>query len=80
MLETREVYAAIARLSPDYRDVLAAVDVAGLSYAEAAKMLDVPQGTIMSRLYRARQQVARLIEGSVASRTGRCRGRARRRA
>ena len=65
-VETREVYAAIARLSPDYRDVIAAVDVAGLSYAEAAKMLDVPQGTIMSRLYRARQQIARLIEGSPA--------------
>jgi RNA polymerase sigma-70 factor (ECF subfamily) len=64
VLEAREVYAAIARLAPDHRDVIAAVDVAGLSYAEAAKLLDVPQGTIMSRLYRARQQIARQLEGS----------------
>jgi RNA polymerase sigma-70 factor, ECF subfamily len=63
-LEAREVYAAIARLPDDYRDVITAVDVAGLSYAEAAKMLDVPQGTIMSRLYRARQQIARQLEGT----------------
>jgi RNA polymerase sigma-70 factor (ECF subfamily) len=63
-LEAREVYAAIARLQPDYRDVVAAVDVAGLSYAEAAELLEVPQGTIMSRLYRARQQIARQLEGS----------------
>jgi RNA polymerase sigma-70 factor (ECF subfamily) len=58
-LETREVFAAIAALSPDFRDVLVAVDVAGLSYDEAARALRIPKGTVMSRLYRARQQVAR---------------------
>jgi RNA polymerase sigma-70 factor, ECF subfamily len=64
VLEAREVYAAIARLSPDYRDVVAAVDVAGLSYAEAAKSLGIPQGTVMSRLYRGRQQIVRQLEAS----------------
>lgn len=58
VLAAREVFAAIAALPGDYRDAVAAVDVAGLSYAEAADALKVPQGTIMSRLYRGRARVA----------------------
>jgi RNA polymerase sigma-70 factor, ECF subfamily len=54
----REVYRAIASLPDVYRDVLAAIDLGGLSYAEAADVLDVPPGTVMSRLYRARAQLA----------------------
>ena len=60
-LEAKEVYEAVAMLPDEFRDVVAAVDVAGLSYAEAAKALRVPQGTVMSRLYRGRQQVARRL-------------------
>jgi RNA polymerase sigma-70 factor, ECF subfamily len=63
-LEAREVYRAISELSSDYRDVLAAVDVAGLSYEETAKALGIPAGTVMSRLYRARRQVVRALEGA----------------
>jgi RNA polymerase sigma-70 factor (ECF subfamily) len=63
-LEAAELYAAIASLPTDYRDVLVAVDVSGLSYKEAARALDVPQGTVMSRLYRARQQLAQGLEGA----------------
>jgi RNA polymerase sigma-70 factor, ECF subfamily len=62
-LEAREVYAAVAALPDDFRDVVAAVDVAGLSYEEAAQALGIPQGTVMSRLYRGRQQVARRLGG-----------------
>ena len=62
-LEAREVYAAVAALPADYRDVLVAVDVTGLSYKEAARALKIHEGTVMSRLYRARQQVVRRIEG-----------------
>jgi RNA polymerase sigma-70 factor (ECF subfamily) len=62
-LEASEVYAAIASLPDDFRDVVVAVDVAGLSYGEAARALKVPEGTIMSRLYRARQQVVRRVDG-----------------
>ena len=63
-LEAAELYAAIAGLPADYRDVLVAVDVTGLSYGEAAHALRIPEGTVMSRLYRARQQVVRSIDGS----------------
>ena len=58
----REVYAAIAALPPDYRDALTAVDVVGMSYGEAARALRIPEGTLTSRVYRARAQVARALE------------------
>src|SRR5262245_47271373 len=66
-VEAAELYAAIAALPDDFRDVLVAVDVSGLSYKEAARALRIREGTVMSRLYRARQQVVRRIEGTPAS-------------
>jgi len=65
-LEAGELYAAIAALPDDFRDVLVSVDVTGLSYKEAARALRIREGTVMSRLYRARQQVVRQIEGRSA--------------
>ena len=62
-LEAAEVYAAIAALPDDFRDALVAVDITGLSYKEAARALRIREGTVMSRLYRARRQVVRRIEG-----------------
>ena len=62
-LEASELYAAVAALPDDFRDVLVAVDITGLSYKEAARALRIREGTVMSRLYRARQQVVRRIEG-----------------
>jgi len=56
--EARELYARIAALPDHQRDALVAVDLLGLSYQEAAATLAVPTGTIMSRLYRARQSLA----------------------
>ena len=61
IVEARAVFAAIAALPDDQRDVVAAVDVAGLSYAEAAETLGVPTGTIMSRLHRGRSRVATAV-------------------
>jgi RNA polymerase sigma-70 factor (ECF subfamily) len=61
-LEAADVFAALAQLPEPYREALAAVDVAGLSYAEAARALDVKQGTVMSRLHRGRDQLARRLQ------------------
>jgi RNA polymerase sigma-70 factor, ECF subfamily len=60
-LEAREVLAAIAQLPEEFRDAVAAVDIGGLSYAEAAKALGVAEGTIMSRLSRGRARVAETL-------------------
>lgn len=49
-----ELAAALAALPPDHREVVALVLVEGLSYSEAAELLQVPVGTVTSRLARAR--------------------------
>jgi RNA polymerase sigma-70 factor (ECF subfamily) len=64
-----EVYDAIAGLPAPLRDVVAAVDIAGLSYAEAASALGVPRGTVMSRLFRARARLAGALGGEQPERT-----------
>jgi RNA polymerase sigma-70 factor (ECF subfamily) len=61
LAEQRRVYAAIASLPEQFRDAIVAVDVVGLSYREAARALRVPEGTVTSRLWRAREQVARAL-------------------
>jgi RNA polymerase sigma-70 factor, ECF subfamily len=60
----RQVYAAIHELPDEFRDALVAVDIVGLSYGEAARAFGVPEGTLTSRLFRARDRVAtRLAAG-----------------
>jgi RNA polymerase sigma-70 factor (ECF subfamily) len=61
-VELRQVYAAISELPDEFREALVAVDVAGLTYPEAARALGVPEGTLTSRLFRARDRVARRLE------------------
>jgi RNA polymerase sigma-70 factor (ECF subfamily) len=58
VVEARHVFEVIARLDPPFRDALVAVDVVGLSYAEAADLLNTKEATITSRLHRARTRVA----------------------
>lgn len=60
-VQTRAVLAAVSKLPPFYRDAIAAVDVLGLSYKDAAKALGTREGTVMSRVFRARVQVGRAL-------------------
>jgi RNA polymerase sigma-70 factor (ECF subfamily) len=65
-LQAREVEAALARLPEDQRLAVALVLVEGLSYREAAEVLETPMGTLTSRLVRGRQALlAMLGEDSV---------------
>ena len=60
-LEQHELFATIARLPDDFRQALIAVDLVGLSYREAGQLLGVREATVTTRVYRARQRVARML-------------------
>lgn len=62
-VEHREVLAAVSALDAPFRDAVVAVDVAGLTCREAARVLGVREGTIMSRLFRARRKLAAAVTG-----------------
>ena len=66
-LEVGELFGAIAALPPTVREAIVAVDIAGLSYREAATALGVRQTTLTTRLYRARQQLARSLAAEPAT-------------
>ena len=55
------VTAALTELPENFRRVVELVDVDGLTYQEAADVLDVPLGTVMSRLHRARRRIRDLL-------------------
>jgi RNA polymerase sigma-70 factor (ECF subfamily) len=57
----------IAQLPDEQREVLALVTIDGLSYQEAAGVLGVPIGTVMSRLSRARRKLARALDAAPPS-------------
>ncbi len=63
-LPDQRVVAALRALSPKYREVVLLVDLDDLTYKEAAEVLDVPIGTVMSRLHRARRKVRDHLEES----------------
>jgi RNA polymerase sigma-70 factor (ECF subfamily) len=63
-LDAKLAYQAMGELSEPLRVTVVAVDVVGLSYAEAARSLRTRKGTIMSRLFRAREQLAQALEAS----------------
>ena len=60
----QDVMDTLARLPEDQRAVLLLIAVEDLSYAEASKVLNVPIGTVMSRLSRARERLQQELEGS----------------
>jgi RNA polymerase sigma factor (sigma-70 family) len=65
-LRHRDLIAALDALPEEQRSVLLLVTVEGLSYAEAARVLAIPTGTVMSRLSRARNRMVQLMDGAGA--------------
>lgn len=55
---------AFEKLPSDMREVLCLVDIVGLKYAEAANVMNVANGTVMSRISRARKALLALVEGT----------------
>jgi RNA polymerase sigma-70 factor, ECF subfamily len=64
--EHRLVYEIVAALPEEYRDVVAAVDMLGLSYGQAARALRLSEGTVPSRLFRGRAEAARRLREGAA--------------
>lgn len=62
-----EILAALEGLDPDQREVLVLIAVEGLQYREAAGVLGVPVGTVMSRLSRGRERMRKALEGDAPS-------------
>ncbi|MCS0497666.1 RNA polymerase sigma factor [Ancylobacter mangrovi] len=62
-LDVKDVMAALDRLPEDYRSLILLVGVEEFSYSEAADILAIPSGTVMSRLARARRKLRELLEG-----------------
>jgi RNA polymerase sigma-70 factor (ECF subfamily) len=56
------VLEALQKISPDRRAALVLVAVEGFSYAEAANVLGVPAGTLMSRLARGREDLRSILD------------------
>jgi RNA polymerase sigma-70 factor, ECF subfamily len=54
-LSQDSIVKALADIQPQFRDVVVLVDIGDFSYADAAQILDVPMGTVMSRLHRGRR-------------------------
>ena len=65
-LAARDMHAALARLPEEQRAVILLVGLEQFSYAEAAQVLGVPAGTVMSRLARARERMRQMLAGEPA--------------
>lgn len=59
----RRIWRALHRLGEDHREILVLRDYQDLSYAEIAAVLQIPRGTVMSRLHAARRSLRRVLEG-----------------
>ncbi len=65
-LVLRDLDRALQQVPAEQREALLLVTLEELSYAEAAKVLGVPVGTIMSRLFRARERLRSALQGEVS--------------
>ncbi|WER50123.1 sigma-70 family RNA polymerase sigma factor [Cupriavidus sp. WKF15] len=66
-LHYRDLMSALDTLPAEQRSVLLLVSVEDMSYADAARVLDIPIGTVMSRLSRARERLLKIMEGGAAA-------------
>ena len=60
-LSQNDAVTALADLPHDFRDVVLLVDLADFTYSDAAQILDIPIGTVMSRLHRGRRILKRAL-------------------
>jgi RNA polymerase sigma-70 factor (ECF subfamily) len=69
-LSQNDVVNALSSVPHDFRDVLVLVDIGDFAYADAAQILDIPVGTVMSRLHRGRRILKRaMAESAVGGET-----------
>lgn len=61
--QKQDLHEAIESLPDAYRIVIRLIIISGLSYAETAETLDIPIGTVMSRVARAREKLATVLAG-----------------
>lgn len=64
-----DIHAMLATLSPEFRQVLVLRELEGLSYQEIAQELSLPQGTVESRLFRARRELQQRFSGYLGERS-----------
>lgn len=71
-LSQDSIVQALSAVPHDFRDVVVLVDIGEFSYQDAAQILDIPIGTVMSRLHRGRRALKRqLVEATVGEDDGR---------
>ncbi|MCD6418900.1 RNA polymerase sigma factor [bacterium] len=58
----RIVWRALDKLQPEHREIVVLVDIRGMKYRQVAELLDIPVGTVMSRLYYARKKLAEILK------------------
>jgi RNA polymerase sigma-70 factor, ECF subfamily len=68
-LSQDDIVSALSAVPHDFRDVLVLVDLGDFSYADAAQILDIPVGTVMSRLHRGRRILKRELAESALEET-----------
>jgi RNA polymerase sigma-70 factor, ECF subfamily len=66
-LSQNDTVTALADLPHNFRDVVLLVDLADFTYSDAAQILDIPIGTVMSRLHRGRRMLKRTLAESAAA-------------
>lgn len=69
-LSQDDIVAALSAVPHDFRDVIVLVDIGDFSYQDAAQILDIPIGTVMSRLHRGRRILKRELAESVLEEEG----------